>query len=386
MSQAHRLLVIPGPTNVPPQVAAATAAPMIGHRSDDFHQMYHEVETDLQKVMCTQSEVFIFTASGTGGLEAAVANFICPGDEVLSVSCGVFGDRFGQIAAVFGGQVHTVSFPHGQACDPDVVGETVAQHPEVTTVLLTHNETSTGVLNDVRILAEAVKRVAPDALILLDSVSGLVAHLLPCDEWGIDVLITASQKGLMTPPGLALIAVNPRAEERLQTCSCPRFYWDMRYMRKYFDRHEVPYTPAVSLVAGLRMALRMILEEGLDKAAARHARLRDAARAAMRALGFELLVADDCASSALTAVKVPEGLDEPQMRKRLYHNYSVELAGGMSTMAGKVFRLAHLGYFFDRDLLTALGCLESVLVEMDWSFKRGAGVAAAEEVFRASGK
>jgi len=298
--QDKRYLMIPGPTPVPPTVMAAMTQPLIGHRSEDFAKLYEEIVKKLKKVLQTENDVFILTSSGTGALETAIANTVNPGDKVLSLSTGNFGDRFAKIASAYGAQVDRVGFEWGCDVDLQVVKEKLAANPDIKVVLATQNETSTGVINDIAGIGALVAK-AP-ALLLVDGISGVGAIEHKTDMWGVDILCTASQKALMMPPGLAIITVSEKAWRAVDENQSPCFYFSLPEARKAYNKWNTAYTPAVSLFMGLNASLDMMLAEGMENVFARHATLAKAARAAIRALGLNLLALEHCASNAVTAV------------------------------------------------------------------------------------
>ncbi|NPV53873.1 MAG: alanine--glyoxylate aminotransferase family protein [Firmicutes bacterium] len=371
-------LRIPGPTPVPPGALSASARPMINHRGDEFRKLLEEVTRGLQGVFQTRNDVLILTTSGTGGLEAAVSNLLSPGEKALVASCGAFGDRVADIARAYGVDVVKSEVEWGRASEPGDVDRLLSQSPDIKVVFVTHNETSTGVENDVKALASVAR--AHDALVVVDAVSSLGSVNLETDAWGVDVVVTASQKGLMTPPGLAFVSVSERAWEKVASARCPRFYFDLVKARTFAQRWENPFTPAVSLLQALRDALSAIEAEGLAAVFARHARVASAVRAGIKALGLGLLAGDECASKTVTAVTPPGGIDADEFRKLLKSNYGVILAGGQGKLKGKIFRIAHMGYMDELDMVAAMAALEMGLARKGYPVKLGSGVAALEEV------
>ncbi len=371
-------LMIPGPTPVPPAVVAAMSRPMIGHRSADFADLYRRVADKLRRVCQTSNEVFVLTSSGTGAMETAVANVISRGDKVLALITGNFGERFARIARAYGASVVEVNFGWGGAVDPQVVADYLRDR-EIKAVLATQNETSTGVANDIA----ALGRLLADhpALLLVDAISGLGGMDIRTDEWGVDLLVGASQKALMLPPGLAFVTVSPKAWRVIERNEGPRFYFDLQAARKAQANWNAPFTPAVSLFFGLEAALDMILAEGLPRVFERHALLAAAVRAAVRALGLELLAPDEHASHTVTAVVGPEGVAVDELRRVLYSRYGVSVAGGQGVLRGKIFRIAHMGFVDRADVLAVLAALEMALAELNYPVALGSGVRAAQEVF-----
>lgn len=372
-------LLIPGPTPVPPAVMAAMSKPMFGHRTQEFAGLYHRVVEKLKLVFNTRGDVFVLTNSGTGAMEAAVANTVSPGDKVLALITGNFGERFANIARAYGAQVVEVNFGWGNCVDLKTVEEKLALHPDTKVVLATQNETSTGVVNDIRGIGSLVSQTP--ALLLVDAVSGAGAIEIRVDDWGIDMLCTASQKAFMLPPGLSMITVSPKAWEVVQSNSSPRFYFSLPACRKNIEKWNTPYTPAVSMFLGLEAALDMMLEEGLPNVYARHALLARATRKAVLELGLQLLAPDHCASHALTAVWGPRGIDADELRQVARKEYKVAFAGGQGELKGKIFRIAHMGFCDKTDVVVAVSALEMALARLGWPVELGRGVKAAQEVF-----
>ncbi len=374
-----QFLLLPGPTPLPEQVVRAMSRQMVNHRGAEFKQILTNVTEGIKKVYRTQNHVLIYPASGTGALEAAAVNFISPGDKVLAVSIGVFGDRFAKIAGEFGAQVEKIDFPWGQCADPQIIKEKIAQdkNHEIKAVLITHNETSTGVFNDIKAVREALGD--HPALFMVDAVSGLAAVDLRMDEWKLDVVVSGSQKAFMIPPGLSFLAFNERALKVHEKCSNPRYYWDVTSGLKYLEKGQNPYTPAISLYYGLEEALKMMLEEGLENILTRHRNYRDMVRQAVKAMGLKLLAPDSCASCALTSVVAPEGIGANQIRQYIREDFNIVLAGGQQTLDNVIFRIGHLGYVRDLDLFAVLAALEMSLLKAGYSMELGSGVKKAQE-------
>ena len=354
-TQDRTQLRIPGPTPLPDAVRAAGANQMINHRGAAFHALYRDVTTRVQHFYQTTQDVLIFPASGTGGLEASLVNCFSPGDTVLSLTCGHFGDRYADIATAYGLDVVRVPFEWGRPVDPDVVRAALRQRPGVRGMLLTHNETSTGVENPVAAIGALAREF--DTLLLVDSVSALGATDLQVDAWGVDVAVTASQKAWMTPPGLAMLSVSPRAWAAQAQARLPRYYFDFAAARQYLDRWETPYTPAVSLLFQLQAALELMAEEGRAAVFARHTALRDQVRAGARALGLDLLAPDAVASRTVTAIRLPTArLVIAALRER-----GIELTGGQGPLEGHLLRIGHLGWATAEDMRQVLDALAAVL-------------------------
>lgn len=376
MPQKMRLF-IPGPTPVPPQVAEAMARPLIGHRTQDFAELYARLTKKLQQIFGTTNEVYILTTSGTGGMEAAVANILNPGDRVLALVTGKFGERFAELAKVYGATVDAVEFGWGNPVDTNVV-EKKLKTGNYKAVLATHNETSTTVLNDIKSIGELTRKQG--ALLLVDAVSSVGGVEMHADDWGVDVLITASQKALMVPPGLAMISVSPQAWEAVKDGRNPRYYFSLPAAKKSFAKSNTPYTPAVSLFVGLDVALEMILSEGLDKVYRRNAAFGKAARTAMKAIGLRLLAPEECASPVVTGVWAPKGMNADDIRRRILKDYGILLAGGQEQLKGRIFRISHMGYIDTVDLLGTIAVMEIGLKRLGHPLVLGTATAAAQAV------
>ena len=371
-----KYLFTPGPTPVPPQVLAAMAEPVVHHRSPDFKPIYTSCLTRLREVFRTQQDVLLYTASGTGAFESAVANLVSPGEPHLVVSAGNFGERWAAMTAVYGADVDHLRYAWGETPDPDDVRARLRERG-AKAVWLVHSETSTGVVADIQTLAAAAKESG--ALVVVDAISSLGAVPCDTDAWGLDVVVSGSQKALMTPPGLGLCAVSEAA--LAATGSSPRFYFDWERTRKAQAKLDAAFTPAVSLVAGLDVALGLLLEEGLEAAFDRHVRLGRAARAGSKAMGLELFSPDDDRSAVVTAVRSPEGIDAADVVKGLRDRFGMTIAGGQGELQGKIFRLGHIGWFDVFDIATMLAAVESVLADLGAEIERGVAVTAALEAY-----
>ncbi|MDD4802986.1 MAG: alanine--glyoxylate aminotransferase family protein [Syntrophomonas sp.] len=377
--KSDQYLLLPGPTPIPHRVLRAMDRPMINHRGPEFKSIFEEVIDGVKKIYRTKEYVQIYPSSGSGGMEAAVANFISPGDKVLSISAGVFGDRFAQIASRFGAQVEKMDFTWGTAVDPQKVKDRIEQdkNGEIKAVLITHNETSTGAFNDIKNVRKAMGD--HPALFIVDAVSGLATIDLRMDEWNLDVAVSCSQKAFMVPPGLSFMAFNEKALKVQQQNRNHKFYWDVALGLQYMEKGQTPFTPPVALYFGLQEALRMMLEEGLDNILVRHANYRDMVRTSIKAMGLELFTADDVASSAVTAVRVPEEIGANRIRKCMLDEFNIVLAGGQQRLDNQIFRLGHLGYIKELDLLAVIAALEITLSQLGHSLEMGSGVKKAQE-------
>lgn len=377
MIQDKQYLMIPGPTPVPPAVMAAMSRPIIGHRTDEFADMHRRIVERLQIVFQTKNDIFVLTHSGTGGMETAVANTVEPGDRVLSLVTGNFGERFAKIARAYGADVDEVQFGWGNCVDLKAVEEKLAAN-SYKLVLATQNETSTGVTNDIAGIGSLVAKTP--ALFLVDGVSGVGGIEIKMDEWNVDILVTASQKAMMLPPGLAMVAVSAKAWKAVESNSSPRFYLSLPAAKKSYEKWNTAYTPGVSLFAGLDAALDMMMTEGMENVYARHRRLARATRAAAKALGLKLFARDEYASPVITAIVSPEGIDGDSIRKVLKNEFGVTFAGGQGILKGKIFRIAHMGFADKMDVIIAISALEMALARIGHPVELGSGVRAAQQV------
>lgn len=359
-------LRVPGPTPVPERILAAMTQPMINHRGPEFAAILRRVTARLQYFFQTASPVMTFPSSGTGGMEAAVANLFSAGDHVISITIGNFGDRLATIAGRFGLQVTKISFPWGEAADPQLVADRLKNSALYKGVLVTHNETSTGVTNDIETLSKVIRQHNPDALIVVDAVSSLGCVPLEMDPWDLDVVFTGSQKGWMTPPGLMMIAAGPRALAANKTATLPRFYFDWELSLKNLEKGMHPTTPPIPLFYALDLALDLMLEEGRDAIFARHLQAGNYVRERAKAFGLGLLADHPYASNTVSAIRLPGGIDDKALLKVLREQDQVVLANGQGQLAGKIIRIGHLGNFAQQDLAAALDHLESRLVEQGY--------------------
>ncbi len=353
-------LRIPGPTPCPDEVLAASSLPMINHRGPEFRDIISRVTDNLKTLFVTKNDLYILTASGTGALESAIVNTISPGDKVLAISVGVFGDRFTQIATAYGAEVQELKAPFGKAVDPEDVRKALRADPSIKTVLVTHNETSTGVTNDLASIAQIVKGEF-NKLLLVDAISSIGSIPCPVDGWDLDVVTSGSQKGWMTPPGLAFVTVSTRAWEAHAQATTPRFYFDFAAAQRYLERGQTPWTPAVSVFYSLDRALEMLVEEGLENVFERHARVAQMCRDGVRGLGLTLFADEAVASNTVTAVNVPEGVESAKLLGLLRTEYDLVLAGGQASLDGKILRVGHLGYCTEEDIQGVLDALEAAL-------------------------
>jgi aspartate aminotransferase-like enzyme len=373
-------LLSPGPTPVPNEVALAMSETMIHHRTPQFNQIFDQTRQGLKTLFGTKNDVLMLASSGTGAMEASVANLFSPGDKVLVINGGKFGERWLNIANAFGLNPVELKVEWGQAVRVDAVEKQLKAHPDLKGVMIQASETSTTVLHPVR---EIAKLTQNGPLFLVDGVTAVGVVSIPLDEWGLDVLVTGSQKALMLPPGLGFIALSDRAWERTKEATLPRFYFDLNLERKNQQKGSGAFTPAVSLIFGARASLEMMQREGLDRVYARHARMSRATRAAVTALGLKLLAPDN-PSPAATGVYLPDGIDADQVLDYLRDHMNITLAEGQDQLKGKVIRIAHVGYMGAFDVITAVAALEMVLRKFGVELPFGKGVAAAQEVLMES--
>jgi aspartate aminotransferase-like enzyme len=374
-----RYLVTPGPTPVPPEVLAATAQPMIHHRGPDFRAALARVIERLKQVFMTENEMLTFTSAGTGVMESALQNLTSPGDRVLVVSHGYFGERFAALADVYGCDLMHLRYAWGETPSADDIGEKLDEMGGAKAVFLTHSDTSTGVVSDIRAIAERLN--GTDATIVLDAISSLAAVPLETDAWGLDVVITSSHKALMCPPGLAFASVSGRAFEAARGAAAPRYYFDWERTRVAQEKGENPFSPAISLYLGLDVALGMLLEEGLEGAFERHVRLGRACRAGVKAMGLELFSPDEDRAAVVTAIRMPADVDGQGVVLSMRERSGVTIIGGQGELRGKIVRIGHIGYVDVFDVTTALAALEVAMVEAGADIERSVVVTAALEAF-----
>ena len=372
-----RYLLTPGPTPVPPEVLAAISQPVVHHRGPDFKPVYERTLARLREVFRTNQEVLLLAAAGTGAMESAVANLCSPGERVLVVSAGHFGERWRAIASAYGAEVETLEYEWGEIPSADDVAARLQELGGAKAVFITHSETSTGVVCDLQALAAAAGEQG--ALSVIDAVSSLGAVPLETDAWGLDVVVSGSQKALMTPPGLAMVSASERAWAGLG--ESPRFYLDWERTRKGQSTLDAPFTPPVSLVGGLDVALGILLDQGLDAVFDRHVRLGRACREGAKAMGLELFSPDDDRSAVVTAIRAPDGIDATELVRSLRDRFGITIANGQAALKGKIFRIGHIGYFDVFDITTALAAIELVLADLGAEIERGVAVTRALEAY-----
>lgn len=375
-----RYLLTPGPTPVPPESLLAMAKPIIHHRTKQFRSYLAEATKGMQEILQTKNQVITLASSGTGAMEAAVSNLLSAGDKALVVAGGKFGQRWGQICKAYGVDASILEVEWGQAIDPDAIKKELEKAADIKAVFTTLCETSTGVRTDIKAIAQITK--GHQAIQITDAISALGAEEMKMDEWGIDVVVTGSQKGLMMPPGLAFIALNEKAWKLSESSDLPKYYFNLTKARKSLEGNDTPWTPAVNLVIGLVEALKLMQEEGIDNVIKRHENLAQATREAVMALGLKLL-APESPSSVVTAVKLPSEIDGIELVKKLRDEYDVWIAGGQADLKGKIIRIAHLGYMNKFDTIVGISALEMALKEMNYKFELGTGIKRAEEILAA---
>ncbi|MEA3328959.1 MAG: alanine--glyoxylate aminotransferase family protein [Candidatus Omnitrophota bacterium] len=370
-------LLTPGPTPVPPQAREVMARSIIHHRTPAYRKVFQEVSGLLQTVFKTRNNILTFTSSGTGAMEASVVNLLSKGDKAVVVRGGKFGERFTEICRAYNVEAVNIDVEWGTAVNPELVSKALEADKEISAVFTTLCETSTGVVNDIKAIGKIVKQ--HKAVLVVDAISGLCADNLETDKWEVDVVVAASQKGLMTPPGLAFVSISPKAWKKAEKAGLPKYYFDFKKAEKGLQKFDSPFTPAISLMLALRQALELIKIEGVDKVLSRHQRLSRATRTAVKSLGLKLL-APESPANTVTAVRVPEEIDGSKLIKLIREKYGVTIAGGQAALKGKIIRIAHLGYINGFDLINGMMALEMALGELGYRFKLGSGLIAAEEI------
>lgn len=376
-----RYLLAPGPTPVPPEVLLAMARPMIHHRAPEFDKLFAEVRDGLKWLFQTKNDVLILAASGTGGMEGSVSNFLSPGDKALTINGGKFGERWTKLCKTFGAQVTEIKVEWGHAVNPQLVADALKKDPGIKAVYVQASETSTGVAHDVKTLAQIVKAHG-DTILVVDAITALGVFDIKMDVWGIDVLITGSQKALMLPPGLAFVSVSDKAWQLAEKAKNAAFYFNFKKERENQQKNQTAYTPAVSLIIGLQEVIKMFKAEGLDAVFGRQAAMAHAMREGIKAAGLALFPKES-PSDALTAISAPEGVDGQAVYKNLRVQYGITAAGGQDHLKGKIFRVSHMGYMDRFDVITAVAAIEMVLKGLGHPVKLGSGVAKAQELLMA---
>ncbi|MCL2680369.1 MAG: alanine--glyoxylate aminotransferase family protein [Coriobacteriia bacterium] len=380
MSVTKRYLMTPGPTPVPAEVLLTMARPIIHHRTAEFEATIAEATQGLQYIFNTQNEVLMFASSGTGAMESAIVNCFCAGDKVIVARNGKFGDREKSIAETYGLQVIDLCYEWNEVVKVADIKDTLAAHPDVRGLIVTQSETSTGVLNPIKEIA-ALLRDMPDTLMIVDSITGIGAMECATDDWGLDVVMTGSQKGLMLPPGLAAVSVSEKAWQATQRSTLPKFYFDWKKYRKSLQKNTTPFTPALTLIQGLNEALKLMQAEGRENIIARHSLLAEATRKGVEAIGLQLFAPPEGRGSAVTPVWSPQGIPAGKIVKLMKEGYGVTMTNGQDDYKDRIFRIGHLGYFGMFDIITALTALEMALTSLGYDFEQGASISAAETVF-----
>jgi len=371
----RRRLFTPGPTPVPQDVLLEMAKPITHHRLPVFEESFARVNEGLTYLFQTDNDVYTLTSSGTGGMEATVCNLLSRGDRALVVRGGKFGERWGELCDAYGVEFVPIDIEWGKSVDPRQIDDVLTDQPDIRAVFTTQSETSTGALNDIEAIGEVMRNY--DALFVVDAITGLGVHNLEFDAWGVDAAVTGSQKGLMIPPGLAFVSLSDKAWSAVESSDLPKFYFSFEKAKTALGKGQNPFTPALTLIMGLELALKKIEEEGLDALFKRHQRLADATRAGVRAIGLELLA--DNPSNVLTSVRVPDSVDGKSFLACLREDLGIMFAGGQGDLKGKIFRVAHIGYFDDFDILVAVGGIERALKAVGHDVKLGSGLAAVQE-------
>lgn len=379
MLKDQHFLRIPGPTPIPPSVQRAMNQEMIGHRSKDFIQLLQSIGPRLKPIFGTEQEILLLTGSGSAGLETAVVNTLQTNEEVLVLVTGAFGDRFAKICAEYQLHVHRLDTEWGAAIDPEQVKQKLAQHPNIKGVFATYCETSTTVVNPIAQLAQTIREHS-SALFIVDGVSCIGAMEMKMDEWGVDIVVTGSQKAFMLPTGLAFLAVSERAWKVIEQNPQPRFYLDLKKYRSSLSEFSTPFTPAVSIIQGLQQALQLLEEEGLQQVFKRHELMKNMTRAACRALDLPLLTSDQDAAPTVTGIK-PTTFQADELRGLLKQEFALTVAGGQQQLKGKIVRLGHMGYCSPLDVIQMIGALEIALKRINHTFELGQGLKAAQEAY-----
>jgi aspartate aminotransferase-like enzyme len=373
-----KYLFSPGPTMLPPEVLLKMAEPIMHHREPEFEKIVAEIREGLKYLFQTKNEVLIFTSSGTGAMEGAVSNLLSKGDKAIVVRGGKFGERWGEICKAYGIEFIPIDVEWGKAVDPRRIKELLESDPSIRAVYTQASETSTGVRHPIQAIADLVKRYE-DRVIVVDAITGIGVFNIPTDAWGLDVVISGSQKALMLPPGLSFASLSDKAWKLVEKSNLPKYYFDFKKELKNTKKNQSSYTPAIPLFLGLRETLHMIRKEGLEAVFRRHEKLAEATRQAVKSLGLELY-APDSPSNAVTAVKIPEKIDGEKLKNLFFEKFGITVAEGQDRAKGKIIRIAHLGYYERLDMVMVISALEMLLKEMGYSFQLGTGVKAAEEI------
>ncbi|OIO72204.1 MAG: class V aminotransferase [Elusimicrobia bacterium CG1_02_37_114] len=371
-------LLTPGPTPIPPEVAQKESLPILHHRTSEFGEIFNEVIEGLKYVFQTKEDCFLLSSSGTGAMESAVANLISPQDDVLVASCGNFGDRWEKICKIYKANVTKIDAEWGTAVNPQEIKDKLEKNRNIKAVFTTHTETSTGVVNDLKTIGEIVSKTS--AVLVIDAISGLAGQPLFKDEWKLDVVVSGSQKGLMCAPGLSFIAINQKAWNLVEKSTSPRFYFDYKLMKKSIPKKETPFTPAVSLIVALAEAIRIIKKEELENIFKNIEKLAKATRAGVKALNLELFAKEEVACNVLTSAKLPENIEGDKLVGDLRKEFGISIAGGQDKLKGKIFRIAHMGFIDQFDVIVGLSGIETMLKRAGHNITPGKAVSAFKEV------
>lgn len=373
------LLLTPGPTQVPPRLCEVLGRPIIHHRTSQFQAFLKEAAEGLKYVLQTKNEVYLLASSGTGAMEAAVVSFLSPGDKAIVAEAGKFGERFVELCKAYGIQTQVIKAAWGKNVPPAEIKKALEADKTIKAVFVTHSETSTGTNADIEGIGKVVKDTG--AILIVDAVSGLAVQDLQTDNWHVDVVCSASHKGLMLPPGVAFVSVSPKADAMMAASTMPKYYFDLRKNKKAWAQVDTPFTPSIGIVIALTESLKMVKETGLENMFANSARLAKGTRAAAVALGLSLFADESAISNVLTAIRMPENIDADKVLKLMRDTHGISVAPGQDAVKGKIIRIAHMGVIDEYDILTGIACLEKVLKELGHKFEMGAGVAAAQKVF-----
>jgi len=371
-------LLTPGPTPIPPEVAQKESLPILHHRTSEFGEIFNEVIEGLKYVFQTKEDCFLLSSSGTGAMESAVANLISPQDDVLVASCGNFGDRWEKICKIYKANVTKIDAEWGTAVNPQEIKDKLEKNRNIKAVFTTHTETSTGVVNDLKTIGEIVSKTS--AVLVIDAISGLAGQPLFKDEWKLDVVVSGSQKGLMCAPGLSFIAINQKAWNLVEKSTSPRFYFDYKLMKKSIPKKETPFTPAVSLIVALAEAIRIIKKEELENIFKNIEKLAKATRAGVKALNLDLFAKEEVACNVLTSAKLPENIEGDKLVGDLRKEFGISIAGGQDKLKGKIFRIAHMGFIDQFDVIVGLSGIETMLKRAGHNITPGKAVSAFKEV------
>ena len=375
----RNLLLTPGPTQIPPDICAALGKPIIHHRTPQFQANLKEAVAGLQYVLQTKNDVYLLTSSGTGAMEAAVANLLSAGNKAITVESGKFGERWTELCQAYNIDAKVVEVPWGNVVQPDQIRSLLDADKDIKAVFITHCETSTGVTTDVKAIADVVKNT--NAVLVVDAVSSLGIIDLQMDNWEVDVIVSGSHKGFMLPPGLSFVSVSDRAFQLIEQSKSPRYYFDLRKSKKAAAKTDTPFTPAIGIIIALNESLRSIRERGLEKLFMYYEKLAKGTRAAAVGLGLTLFPEESCISNVLTAINLPEKIDSDQVVKIMRDTHGISIAGGQAQLKGKIIRIAHMGCVNEEDLLTGISYLEKVLLELGYQLEPEAGVNAAKKIF-----